>query len=60
MIIKIVDYNENWPLKYSVEANEIRNAVINNLISIYHIGSTAIKEIRASISLALIDRKSVV
>ena len=47
MIIKIVDYNENWPLKYAVEANEIRNAVINNLISIYHIGSTAIKEIRA-------------
>ena len=52
MTIKIVDYNENWPLNYVVEANEIRNMIINNLVSIYHIGSTAIKGIRAR---AMID-----
>lgn len=52
MAIEIVDYDENWPLKYVAEANEIRNIIINDLISIYHIGSTAIKGIRAR---AMID-----
>lgn len=46
-MIEIVDYNEKWPLKYAAEANDIRNIISSNLVSIYHIGSTAIKGLKA-------------
>lgn len=46
-MIEIVDYNEKWPLKYAAEANNIRNIISSNLVSIYHIGSTAIKGLKA-------------
>ncbi|MFQ8704679.1 MAG: GrpB family protein [Thomasclavelia sp.] len=61
MTIEIVDYNENWPLEYAVEANEIRNVIINDLISIYHIGSTAIKGIkaRAMIDILIVVKKTI-
>lgn len=61
MTIEIVDYDENWPLKYAVEANEIRNIIINDLISIYHIGSTAIKGIkaRAMIDILIVVKKTI-
>lgn len=47
MVIEIVDYDENWPLKYAAEANNIRNIISSDLVSIYHIGSTAIKGLKA-------------
>ena len=47
MVVRIVDYDEEWPLKYAVAANHIRNIVLDNLVSIYHIGSTAIKRLKA-------------
>lgn len=47
MVVRIVDYDEEWPLKYAVAANHIRNIVLDNLVSIYHIGSTAIKGLKA-------------
>lgn len=52
MVIEIVDYDENWPLKYAAEANNIRNIISSDLVSIYHIGSTAIKGLKAR---AIID-----
>lgn len=33
-MIEIVDYNEKWPLKYAAEANDIRNIISSNLVSI--------------------------
>lgn len=47
MVIEIVNYNKNWPLKYAGEANQIRNIILNDLVSIYHIGATSIKGLRA-------------
>lgn len=40
--VQVVPYDENWPRIYALEANIIRNIVINDLITITHIGSTAV------------------
>lgn len=60
MVIEIVDYDENWPLKYAAEANNIRNIMSSSLVSIYHIGSTAIKGVkaRATIDILIVVKKS--
>ena len=47
MVIEIVDYDEDWPIKYAAEANNIRNIISSDLVSIYHIGSTSIRGLRA-------------
>lgn len=41
-MVEVVPYDENWPKKYVIEANIIRNIVIEDLITVTHIGSTAV------------------
>lgn len=40
--VQVIPYDENWPRKYALEANIIRNIVVDDLITIMHIGSTAV------------------
>ena len=40
--IEVVPYNSNWPAVYQSEAEKIRAALGDNLISIHHVGSTAV------------------
>ena len=40
--VEVVPYNEDWPRKYALEANVIRNIVLDELITITHVGSTAV------------------
>lgn len=45
--VEVVDYNEEWPRKYVYEANVIRNILVSELITITHIGSTAVPGLKA-------------
>ena len=45
--IEIVEYDFNWVIKYEQEAKRIRSVFGNELLSIHHIGSTAIPGIKA-------------
>lgn len=47
MYIEIVDYDENWPMLYEKEALFIRSVLKDELISIFHIGSTSVKGLKA-------------
>ena len=40
--VEVVTYNEDWPRKDALEANVIRNIVLDELITITHVGSTAV------------------
>lgn len=40
--VQVVPYDESWPRIYALEANTIRNIILNDLITITHIGSTAV------------------
>ena len=35
--VEVVPYNEDWPRKYALEANVIRNIVLDELITITHV-----------------------
>ena len=52
--VEVVDYNEQWPRKYVYEANVIRNILVGELITITHIGSTAVPGLKAK---PTIDRR---
>lgn len=45
--IEISTYNPNWPHVYEVEADRIKRALGNLLISIHHIGSTSVANLEA-------------
>jgi len=40
--IDITPYDPNWPLSYELEAQRIQEALEDQLLSIYHIGSTSV------------------
>lgn len=46
-IIELTPYNPNWPAKYELEAQQLVTVFGDQLISIHHIGSTAIPGIKA-------------
>lgn len=46
MTLELID-NNKWHRQYVEEANEIRNVISNDLVSIYHIGATAISKMKA-------------
>lgn len=46
-IIALTDYDPAWPGKYEQEARQIASIFGDQMISIHHIGSTAIPDIRA-------------
>lgn len=45
--VKIVPYNQNWPQMFEAEAALIKQALGNNYIAIYHIGSTSVPGLAA-------------
>ncbi|MGM0379074.1 MAG: GrpB family protein [Bacillota bacterium] len=45
--VEVLDYNTKWKEKYKKEKLKIQKIFKDNLVNIYHIGSTAIKGIKA-------------
>lgn len=45
--IEIVPYNSEWPQKFQEEAGKIRDALGQEVVEIYHMGSTAVPGIKA-------------
>lgn len=41
MIIKVVDYDENWENEYEKEEHNIKAILQDELINSFHIGSTS-------------------
>lgn len=54
--IRVVDYDSNWPARYSEHATRIRSAVDANALAIEHIGSTSVPGLAAKpiIDIALV------
>jgi len=46
-IIEVVDYDPSWPEKFRQEAHLIQQVLINQIVSIHHIGSTAVPGLKA-------------
>lgn len=46
-IIEIVDYDPNWKNLYREEESKIKNIINDILISIHHIGSTSVENLKA-------------
>lgn len=46
-IIEVVPYRNEWPDMFNTEANLIKQALGNNCLAIYHIGSTAVPGLAA-------------
>ena len=47
MFVKVVDYNPQWENAFATEAKHIRQILGNELINVFHIGSTSIKGMKA-------------
>lgn len=47
MKVEVVEYKREWPILFSVEAEKIKNILGNELVNIYHIGSTAVENLKA-------------
>lgn len=45
--VEVVEYNKEWPILYEIEAEKIRNILKDELVNIYHIGSTSVQNLRA-------------
>ena len=41
--IKVVPYNQNWPVLFAEESDSIRKCLKSNFIAIHHIGSTSVE-----------------
>lgn len=47
MKVEVVEYNKEWPILFKAEAEKIKNILGEELVDIYHIGSTAIENLKA-------------
>lgn len=47
MIIKVVDYDENWKKDYKKEEHDIKAILQDELINSFHIGSTSVPGLKA-------------
>lgn len=47
MNIIIEPYNKQWPVAYELESFKIKQCVEDNLVQIYHIGSTSVPQLAA-------------
>ncbi|MBU5440375.1 GrpB family protein [Tissierella sp. MSJ-40] len=47
MIIKVVDYDENWENEYEKEEHNIKAILQDELINSFHIGSTSVPGLKA-------------
>lgn len=44
---KIVPYDANWPTLFAIEKERISPAFENNLVAVFHVGSTAVPDLQA-------------
>ena len=47
MLVRVVDYDPKWPGMFEAEAALVREIMGDNLITIFHIGSTAVPGLKA-------------
>ena len=47
MKVQVVEYSSQWPNLYLEEAEKIKNILGNELVDIYHIGSTSVVNLNA-------------
>lgn len=47
MKVEVVDYSYEWPKRYQEEAEKIKNILGNELVDIFHIGSTSVENLKA-------------
>lgn len=47
MIIKVVDYNQNWSSEYHKEEQSIKSILQEELVNSFHIGSTSVPGLKA-------------
>ncbi|WP_019849948.1 GrpB family protein [Desulfitobacterium sp. PCE1] len=47
MKVEVVEYNSKWANLYQEEAEKIKNILGNELVDIYHIGSTSVVNLKA-------------
>ena len=47
MKVYVTDYCPNWPARYQAEAEQIKQILADNLLAIYHIGSTSVPGLAA-------------
>ncbi|MGY0691844.1 GrpB family protein [Virgibacillus sp. FSP13] len=45
--VRVTPYNEKWPSMFTEEANKLRKIFGSEIVSIYHIGSTSVKGLKA-------------
>lgn len=45
--IEVVPYDPNWPRMFREEAKKIRRTLGKNCVAVHHIGSTAVKDLKA-------------
>ncbi len=46
-VVKVVDYDPNWPAMFEAESNTIKQALGDNCVVIHHVGSTAVPGLSA-------------
>ncbi|WP_018924492.1 GrpB family protein [Salsuginibacillus kocurii] len=56
-IVKVVGYDENWPIQFEQEKKQLQAVLGANVIEVYHIGSTAVPGMKAK---PIIDMMGVV
>lgn len=47
MKVEVIEYQSDWPLLFIAEAEKIRKILGTELVEVYHIGSTAVENLRA-------------
>lgn len=47
MKVQVVDYDEDWVMRFQLEAKKLKDIFGEELIEIYHIGSTSVPGLRA-------------
>lgn len=47
MEVKVVNYDKNWPEKFELEKLALKDLLANELIQIFHIGSTSVENLKA-------------
>lgn len=53
--IKVVPYDPQWPELFEAEAEQIKQALGDNCVTIHHIGSTSVPGLSAKPIIASID-----
>lgn len=47
MNVRVVEYNNDWPVKYRAEAEKLKEILDDDLVDIHHFGSTSVPGLKA-------------